>query len=350
MSQLLATSTPVARSIGSYRENYASKGTKIIHASDIHRQLAINMEGSLVSGVPVDVWIKAVLKFDVADLHLDEWNFILSPTLLAAYNRCVSERHRYRPFMCMMMQTLLDYAAAMKRIGEDVRFPCGIYFDAILGDNPYYGSGDIKRKLDGFATGEVGHAVFEQLKMISTDDDPFHLLWGHAFTNFEFKFEDLRQTSGSRERDVSRTKYADDITHSAPLPQGKRLREDYTDERGSKRPKMTTILEGEPVFRSEAFVPPANYFSGRSAPSLKTEITIKETQAADFAAEAMRSGRFRYSTCIMIQDDMVSCWYYDRMGGPYALAAFTSRKNLSYSFFSPLPLLVPVSRTSASNL
>lgn len=97
------------------------------------------MKGSLFSGVPVDVFIKAVFKFELEDLHLDRWTFSLSHDLLNAYRNAITESAHYRPFMCTMMKALLDYVAAMKKLRMDVHFPCGVYFDSIIGEDIFYG-------------------------------------------------------------------------------------------------------------------------------------------------------------------------------------------------------------------
>ncbi|EIM84743.1 uncharacterized protein STEHIDRAFT_140323 [Stereum hirsutum FP-91666 SS1] len=274
------------------------------------------MDNAIVSGVPVDVWLKAVFGFDIKDLRLEEWNrpFSLSQPHLDAYVQCALETPHYRPFACMLMQAVLDYVDAMKDLGVDVHFPCGIYFDALRGYEEIYGSGGIKRKPDVFVTSEVGHALFQHVREVNEgvrkrNSDQF--IWGHPHTAIEFKFERNYLMQRSK---APVTNSVEGFPFSAPMPaKGKRRSGGSTDERNPKRPKMTVIAEGEPSHDSV----PAAFRYDRSGPpgdTLKTSLVLDEAQPADYAAEAMRSGLYRYFTCVFIKDDFITLWYFDRMG------------------------------------
>lgn len=74
------------------------------------------------------------------------------------------------------------------------------------------------------------------------------------------------------------------------------------------------ITEGEPTHDSEPVAVPVYHSSGIPGVSQKRHLNEAEGQVADYAAEAMRSGLFRYFTSVLIQDDLISLWYFDRMG------------------------------------
>lgn len=335
----VAQSTPITRNVGSLLDQFSKPTAANPPAANaIYRQLQIDMRGTLVSGVPVDAFVSAVYGFEFEELRLDEWDFALDPDLLHVYRTTAPETDHYRPFMNMMMQLLLDYVNNMKQLDpdSDIIFPCGFYFDAIRGEERIYGSdGTHERKPDGSLTADAGHMGYQRLRekheSVNPDDPDFQLFWDYIMAWFEFKFSDIYKRKNGI---ISQSTEAGSYPASEPAIQvvaqpeetekrrepskGKRSADSDPDAPSSKRvksvladiPEESRALLSEPVYHGKS----PDYSRGKPATVIKKGITLDEAQAADYAAESLRTGRRRYSTGVFIKDGRVSLWYYDRMG------------------------------------
>lgn len=308
---------------------------KPLDAGEIHLQLQKDMEGALVSGVPVDSFVAAVYGLKFEELRLAEWSFSLSPDLLDEYRRCTIETGHYRPFMNMMMQLLLDYVQIMKELdpASDITFPCGFYFDATNGEEKIYGSdGTHERKLDGSLTADAGHMGYQRLREkyanVNPDDPDFKLFWDYIMAWFEFKFSNTYKTKNAivtPAREAGGYAISSPAAQVAPEPEdikkgrkrskaSKRSASSDPDAPGAKRFKsgLVGISEESPALLSE----PLGH-AGRSLGYSRGKpggINLLEAPGADYAAESLRTGRRRYSTGVFIHDGNISLWYYGRMG------------------------------------
>lgn len=136
------------------------------HKTDIIRpQLKKDMEGSLVTGLSVEDFVKAVWGLDRAKLHEKEHTPGLSAEEVARYHSPRLEITRYIPFTAILAQLLLDYISYMRQHNhlDEVDLPCGVFFEARLGHDVVHGGDGSQRKPDAAVTAQIGEAVFARL-------------------------------------------------------------------------------------------------------------------------------------------------------------------------------------------
>lgn len=300
------------------------------HKTDIIRpQLKKDMEGSLVTGLSVEDFVKAVWGLDRAKLHEKEHTPGLSAEEVARYHSPRLEITRYIPFTAILAQLLLDYISYMRQHNhlDEVDLPCGVFFEARLGHDVVHGGDGSQRKPDAAVTAQIGEAVFARLReigdksarMVLTAKDKLRegvrLVWEYLLAFFEFKkkkknnsFDDEEGPTLDTRATVSELpprKHALD-TSDDPSPASKR--------RKGPSSKSISAPPIVPIPPDPLPVTSAGDSDSRELVDTRKVLNDDELQAADYAHESLRTGHRRYSTGIFIDDDIVTLWYYDRMG------------------------------------
>lgn len=311
-------STPLTIRLGSYEGQFTRNSRKKAEPELVRAQIQRDMEGSLISGVPFDDFVREVWGFDQKKLFLSKWKkrFALDAKMLDVYKECGDETELYLPFMVMLMHAILAYVDAMEDLGKqhEVSFPCGIFFDTGTGHDIVLGRGDIDRKPDGSATSAAGHLLFQRRRRIDDDKKKkkpdlyfLSLLWIHILAWFEFKKpKKVKPSPLSKDPPKHSAKTpmpSEPIRPDAGQSTKKRAAKEPLDSPKSKRTKVEAASEQPPLSKPPAFLT-----------DQKWKIIKEEAQAIEYAHETLRTGRRLWSTGVYIDKYEVSLWFIDRMG------------------------------------
>lgn len=268
------------------------------------------MEGTLGAGLPFDDYIEAVWGLNRTKLHEDEHRPCLSSEELARYRSPALEKTRYIPFTAILAQLLLDYLKYMRKHGhmDEIVLPCGVFFEARVGDDVVHGDGGSQRKPDASVTAQLGEAVFARLReigdksaqMLTTTKDKViekvRLIWAYLLSFFEFKKKGGAAADGPT-LDTRAT--VSELPLKTPSSLKRPSDSSVNGRATSKRRKIRSIPS------SSGFM---------ELIDIRKTLNSDELQAADYAHESLRTGHRRYSTGIFVDDDIMTLWYYDRMG------------------------------------
>ncbi|EIM91104.1 uncharacterized protein STEHIDRAFT_165501 [Stereum hirsutum FP-91666 SS1] len=304
-------STPARATLGGYQGED--------HTRDVIRpQLKKDMEGTLGAGLPFDDYIEAVWGLNRTKLHEDEHRPCLSSEELARYRSPALEKTRYIPFTAILAQLLLDYLKYMRKHGhmDEIVLPCGVFFEARVGDDVVHGDGGSQRKPDASVTAQLGEAVFARLReigdksaqMLTTTKDKViekvRLIWAYLLSFFEFKKKGGAADDGYSPMSLDTRATVSELPKKTPSslkrPSDSSVNGRATSKRRKKRSSHPLSIPSSSGFMELI--------------DTRKTLNADELQAADYAHESLRTGHRRYSTGIFVDDDVMTLWYYDRMG------------------------------------